>query len=93
MNTPLTPKIEQLIDERLRRGPYKSATEVVEDAFDALTERERLQAIRAQIDHADEQLAAGEFEEYDENTIQDFAEDIKSRGQARLAAERQNPTR
>ena len=49
-----------------------------------LTERERFRAIRAEIDHADEQLEGGEFEEYDESTIQEFAEDIKSRGQARL---------
>ena len=93
MNTPLSPKVERLIDERLRCGRYKSATEVVEDAFEALTERERFQAIRTEMDHADRQLESREFEEYDENTIQDFAEDIKNRGQARLAAERHNSTR
>ena len=59
MNTPLTPKIEQLIRERLQTGSYQSATEVLEDALDALAERENFQAIRAELDHADEQLARG----------------------------------
>ena len=93
MNTQLTPKIEQLINERLQRGSYKSATEVIEDAFEALSERENFQAIRAELDHADEQLERGEYTEYDENTIQDLAERVKTRGRARLAEERDSSVR
>lgn len=92
MNAPLTPKIEQLINERLQRGSYKSATEVIEDAFEALAERENFRAIRTELDHADEQLARGEYTEYDENTIRDLAERIKTRGRARLAQERKSGT-
>jgi antitoxin ParD1/3/4 len=93
MNTPLTPKIEQLIRERLQSGSYNSATEVVEDAFEALTEPENFQAIRAELDHADEQLERGEYTEYDENTIRDLADQIKTRGQVRLVEERKSGTR
>jgi Arc/MetJ-type ribon-helix-helix transcriptional regulator len=83
MNTLLTPKIEQLIEERLRSGSYQSAAEVIEDAFEALAERENFHAIRAELDHADGQLARGEYTGYDENTILDLAGRIKTRGQAR----------
>lgn len=55
MGTSLTPKIEQLMHERMARGSYRSATEVIEDAFEALAERENFQAIRAELDEADEQ--------------------------------------
>jgi Arc/MetJ-type ribon-helix-helix transcriptional regulator len=61
MDAPLPPKIEQLIGERLQSGSYKSAIEVIEDAFEALTERENFEAVRAELDHADEQLERGEY--------------------------------
>jgi antitoxin ParD1/3/4 len=93
MNTPLTPKIEQFIKERLQSGSYNSATEVIEDAFDALTERENFQAVRAELDHADAQIERGEYTEYDENTIRDLADQIKTRGQVRLVEERKSRTR
>jgi antitoxin ParD1/3/4 len=93
MNTPLTPKIEQLIKERLQSGSYNSATEVIEDAFEALTERENFQAVRAELDRADAQIERGEYTEYDENTIRDMADQIKTRGQVRLVEERKSRTR
>jgi Arc/MetJ-type ribon-helix-helix transcriptional regulator len=93
MNTPLTPKVEQLIAERLQSGAYRSATDVVEDAFEALVERENFLAIRREMDHADEQLVNGEYTDYDENTMQSLAEDVITRAQARLAEERKNSAR
>ena len=93
MNAPLTPKIEQLINERLQRGPYKTPTEVIEDALEALAERENFQAIRAELNHADEQLARGEYTEYDEETLPKLAKRIKTKGRARLAKEQKSGTR
>jgi len=49
--------------------------------------------LRSELDHADEQLARGEFSEYDETTIQGLAEAVKARGRARLAEERNKPVR
>jgi Arc/MetJ-type ribon-helix-helix transcriptional regulator len=89
----LTPKIEQLINERLQSGSYKSVMEVIEDAFEALTERDNFKAVRAELDHADEQLERSEYTEYDENTIQDLAAKIKARGQVRLVEERKSDNR
>jgi hypothetical protein len=49
--------------------------------------------LRSEIDHADEQLARGEFTDYDETTISDLAEAVKTRGRLRLAEERNKPVR
>jgi putative addiction module CopG family antidote len=88
MNTTLPPKVEELIKERLQRGTYKTAAEVIEDAFDALTEREKLDALRRDLQEADDQLARGEYTEYDENTLHELVDDIRTRGMERLAEER-----
>jgi hypothetical protein len=64
---------------------------VVEDAFEALVERENLQAIRAELDHADDQLVRGEYLEYDESNLRDLAERVKARGQERLAERPKSP--
>ena len=58
-----------------------------------LEELRKLQELLAAIDHSDEQLARGEYTEYDENTILDLAEDVKRRGMARLAKEHKNGNR
>jgi len=93
VSTPLTPKIERLIQERLQSGSYKSAAEVIEDAFEALSERENFHAIRTELDHAGAQLERGEYSEYDARTIRDLAERIKARGRARLAKESKSSAR
>jgi putative addiction module CopG family antidote len=93
MNAPLTPRVEQLINKRLQSGSYKNASEVIERAFDALEERENVQAVRRDLDEADEQLDRGEFTEYDEAGICDLAEQVKARGFARLAEERERSGR
>ena len=93
MNASLTPRVEQLINERLARGTYRTAAELIEEAFNALIEREDFLALSDELRRADEQLANGEFTEYDANTIQDLAEDVKSRGMARLAEEIRSDTR
>jgi hypothetical protein len=49
--------------------------------------------LRSEIDHADEQLARGEFTDYDETTISGLAEAVKTRGCLRLAEERNKPVR
>jgi hypothetical protein len=60
---------------------------------EALVEREKVLAIRREIDHADEQLANGDYTDYDENTIQRLAEDVITGGMARLAEGRKGSAR
>ena len=92
MQTALPPQIEQLINERLERGTYKDATEVLEDAFNALAERECFHALRSELDQADDQLERGEFAEFDLGATHDLAERVQRRGQTRLDQERKTTT-
>jgi antitoxin ParD1/3/4 len=60
MSVNLTPHIEDLIRRKIAAGPYRSADEVIEDALQALEERDRLARLRGAIAVGDAQLAAGE---------------------------------
>lgn len=46
MNVPLTPEFEALVAEKVRRGLYHAASEVICDALRLLEERDRLYALR-----------------------------------------------
>src|SRR5215212_3815362 len=65
MDAQLPPRIEQLISERLGCGKYRTVADVIEQAFDALIERENSVDLCEELQRADEQLANGEFTEYD----------------------------
>ncbi len=65
MNVHLTPKLEQLVQDRVRSGRYNSASEVVREALRLLDEHDhlrqmRIEAIRNQIDEGWESLRRGE---------------------------------
>ncbi len=70
-----------------------SAKEQLTRLVDSLDEDEaadvlNLLALRAKIDEADRELERGEFTDYDENSIQQLAEDVKRRGRTHLDEER-----
>jgi putative addiction module CopG family antidote len=88
MEMALTAKAEQRIQERLARGQYRSASEVIEDALEALSERESYQAILFEIEEAQENLARGDYEDFDADSIQRLADRVKDRGLSRLKQER-----
>jgi len=86
MTIPLTPELEQFINERVESGQYKSAPEVIEGALEAPAEQEEILTLRARCDEADAELASGDFMEYDENTIHELADDVIARGMTKSAA-------
>jgi len=90
MEMALTAKAEERIQERLARGQYQSAAEVIEDALEALSERENSQAILSELDEAQVDLARGEYEDFDADSIQRLADRVKDRGLSRLEQERTN---
>lgn len=89
----LTPRTEELINEQLRLGKYHTAAEVIEDALDALIEREKFLALKRDLEEADAEIERGEYSEYDCDTIHELAEAVKARGLERLAEERRNGSR
>ena len=60
MTITLTPQLEALIKRKVEAGPYSTADEVVQEALQALEERERLQHLRAKLQVGLDQLDRGE---------------------------------
>ena len=87
MNVSLTPKLEQLVNDKVRTGMYQTASEVIREGLRLLKERdERLAQLRADVRAGFEAIERGEYEEHDEHTTKKLAEDIKRRGRQRLVA-------
>jgi antitoxin ParD1/3/4 len=71
MDMHLTAELEQLVENKVRSGPYKSISEVVREALLLLDERDRMidlrrNAIRKKIDEGWESLQRGEGLDGDE---------------------------
>ena len=84
MNVSLTPKLEELVRQKVASGLYNSSSEVVREALRLLEERDRfkemqLEEIRHAIQQGVTSLEEGKGVPFD-------AEDIIQRGRARLKA-------
>ena len=65
MNIALSPKIQEMIQERIDQGDYAGPDEVVGEALQLLEDRDRkLNTLRSMLDAADAQIARGEFEDW-----------------------------
>ena len=65
MNVSLTPELERMVEEKVRSGQYRSASEVVRDGLRLLAQRDeeyqvRLEALRGEIQKGMDQLNRGE---------------------------------
>ena len=88
MNITLTPELEQLINEQVRTGMYRTANEVIREGLRLLKERDqRVEALRRDVRAGFEAVEHGEYSEFDERNIKELAERIKARGRERLDAE------
>ncbi len=93
MNVSLTPKLEELVQQRVASGLYNSASEVIREALRLLDERDKtreaqLGALRKEVAVGLDQLARGASTEYDEQTLGSLGNDIKATGRKRLAAKK-----
>jgi antitoxin ParD1/3/4 len=62
MNVSLTPELEKVVQDKVKRGCYSSASEVVGDALRMLEQREiQLQELRARMDKGLADLDRGDF--------------------------------
>ena len=88
MNVSLTPEMEQFINQKVETGIYHTSSEVVGEALRLLQQRDEsdIQALRDQVMAGFADIESGDFEEYDEQTTKQLAEDIKRRGRTRLAS-------
>ena len=64
MAVTLAPQIEDLIQQKVEAGPYSTADELIQEALQALEEREGLQYIRTKLQVGLEQVDRGEVVEF-----------------------------
>lgn len=93
MNVSLTPELETLVHDKVESGLYTSASEVVREALRLLRERDQIQhqrlaELRREIAVGLEQLDRGESTTYNDKTLKEFFDEIKTKGR-QLLAERQ----
>jgi len=86
MNVSLTPELERLVNRKVKSGMYQTASEVVREGLRLLKERDEFDKLRAAIQVGIDEIDRGEYQEYDDHTIEDLARDIKRRGRRRLSA-------
>ena len=84
MNVSLTPELEKLVNDKVKTGMYQTASEVIREGLRLLKERDGRTALRTDIRAGFEAIELGEYEDYNERTTKDLAEDIKRRGRQRL---------
>jgi len=87
MNITLTPELERRIREKIERGDYDNADDLMQEAVHRLIEEDEsdLDTIRTRLSEADAEIDRGEGSDFDENTTSNLARDIHARGMRRLA--------
>ena len=89
MNVALTRELEQVVNEKISSGLYRTANDVVREGLRLLIERDQREAsLRRDVRAGFDAVARGEYVDYDATTIHKLADRVKSRGRKRLAAER-----
>jgi putative addiction module CopG family antidote len=88
MDVRLTPDQEAFIRQAVESGRFGSAEEAVAEALSLWEERERKRAeFLATMDDARASLAQGEGRVISQESMRELAEEVKRRGQVRLATE------
>jgi antitoxin ParD1/3/4 len=83
MNIPLTPKLEKIVQDKVKSGLYTSSSEVIREGLCLLEERDRiraekLEALKREIALGIEQADRGEVDPWDINEIKaDVAERLR----------------
>jgi antitoxin ParD1/3/4 len=87
MSITLSPELEALVEDRVKSGIYQNTEEVLLQGLLLLKDRDEESAeLREMIRESDEALERGEYDDYDEDSLLQLAEDIKARGRMGLAA-------
>ena len=92
MEVHLTPDQEAFVRQAIETGRFHRVEEAVHEALSLWEERERKRAeFLATLDDAKASLARGEGRTIMQQSMRELAEDVKQRGQARLASEQPAP--
>jgi putative addiction module CopG family antidote len=89
MNVELTPDQRAFVRRAIETGRFRNEEEAVQEALALWEVRERRrEEILAALDEAEASLARGEGRPITDESMKDLAEEVKSRGRKRLAADR-----
>jgi antitoxin ParD1/3/4 len=87
MNVSLTPELEEIVNNEIKSGEYKSASEVLREGLRLLRlRRENIAALRREIQIGIDELERGEYVEY--TSVEDLFEDIEAAVAKRTAKKR-----
>ena len=91
MNVSLTPRLEELVKQKVGSGLYGSSSEVIREALRLLEERDRrLASLRRDIAVGIEQIEGGEYADYEPDSLGDLFDQVKAEGTNRLEAARRD---
>ena len=77
MNVSLSPELEKLVKDEIKNGGYKSANEVVREGLRLMRlRRQKLAALRQEIQIGVDQIERGEYREY--TSVDELFEDIEA---------------
>src|SRR5205085_526308 len=93
INVSLPPDLEVLVREKVASGMYDSVSDVFCEALYLLKDRDelkriRLEELRREIAIGIEQIEKGEYVEYDDDSLHEMFEQIKTEGRRRIAEKR-----
>jgi Arc/MetJ-type ribon-helix-helix transcriptional regulator len=80
MSAGLSPENESFIEQVVAAGVFPDRVHALDEAVALLKRR---QEILAKIDRGTEQLANGDYVEFDDNGLRKFFDDLQARGRAR----------
>ena len=82
MNVSLTPELEKLVNDEIKQGDYKSATEVVGEGLRLVRlRRQKLAALRREIQIGIDDIEHGRYREY--TSVDELFEDIEAAAKKR----------
>lgn len=85
MTITVNPDVAERIRQKIEAGRYRTADEVIAEALALLDEHEQIEALRAKLQHAADQLDRGEGEEWTPELMEQIdreADDMYRRGES-----------
>ena len=92
MEIRLSPDQEAFVRQGIETGRFSRAEDAIQEALSLWEERERKRVeFLATLEDAKASLARGEGRTITQDSMRELAEEVKRRGQARLASEQSTP--
>lgn len=85
MNVSLTPRLEEIVRQKVQSGLYNNASEVVREAIRQMDERDRFNRLKAAIAEGDADYDRGDVEEFTPALVEEMMRDADRMAQQGIA--------